>query len=302
MMPLDAVHGAVATRLAQAGLSDPRRAARLLLAEALAVPPDAVFRWPDRPVTAAEAEHIHAILARRLAGEPLSRIRGEREFWGLPFRLSAATLDPRPDSETLIETALRLYPDRQAPLAILDFGTGTGCLLLSLLMEYQQAWGLGIDLAPAAAETAFGNARQLGLGQRAAFLVADWDAALGNRESTPVETTAEKTPPAARFDLVISNPPYIPAADIAALDPEVRLHDPHLALDGGPDGLAAYRRIVPALRRRLRPGGWALLEIGVGQAISVPAFCVACGLLVTDVVSDLGGHPRIVIVKNSFSV
>ena len=283
------LHATVATQLGQAGIPNPRRTARGLIAHALALPADAVLRWPDRPVTEAEERRIHAVLARRLAGEPLSRIRGEREFWSLPFHLSPATLDPRPDSETLIAAALRLYPDPKAPLAILDLGTGSGCLLLSLLMKYQQAWGVGLDLAPAAAATALGNARRLGFELRAAFTVSDWDSALGDAAT-------------ARFDLVVSNPPYIPADDIAGLDRDVRDYDPRLALDGGPDGLAAYRRIVPGLRQRLKPEGWALLEIGVGQAQTVPALCTACGLLVTGVVHDLGGHPRIVIVKNASPV
>jgi release factor glutamine methyltransferase len=277
----------LAEALGRRGLPHPRRDARALLTHVLGLPPDAVLLWPDRLVTREEEQRITAVLARRLAGEPLSRIRGEREFWSLPFRLSPATLDPRPDSETLIEAALRLYPDTAAPLAIFDLGTGSGCLLLSLLMTYQQAWGIGVDVSPLAAATARDNARQLGATDRAAFVAADWDTALQH---------------GVRFDLVVSNPPYIPAGDIVGLDCAVRDYDPLLALDGGPDGLAAYRRIVPQLVHRLKPTGWALLEIGVGQAATVPALCTACGLAVTDVMQDLAGHPRIVIVKRADAV
>ena len=286
---LRALHVRLADALATADVPEPRRAARALVALALRLPHDAVLRWPDRLVSDMEQARAGALLARRLAGEPLSRIRGEREFWSLPFRLSPATLDPRPDSETLIAAALRLFPDPQAPLRILDLGTGSGCLLLSLLTEYQQAWGVGIDLAPLAAATAAENAATLGLAARSAFMVADWTAAL----------QTEKT---ARFDLVVSNPPYIPADDIAELSPEVRVYDPRLALDGGADGLAAYQRIIPEFRRLLRPGGWGLLEIGVGQADAVADICMKCGVLVTDVISDLAAHPRIVIVKNDAAV
>jgi release factor glutamine methyltransferase len=289
MTTLRALHVRLADALLAAQVPEPRRAARALVALALELPNDAVLRWPDRLVSDVEQARAEALLARRLAGEPLSRIRGEREFWSLPFRLSPATLDPRPDSETLIAAALRLFPDRQARLRILDLGTGSGCLLLSLLTEYQQAWGVGIDLAPLAAATAAANAQALGLTDRAAFLGADW-------------TTALRTENTARFDLVVSNPPYIPAEDIAELSPEVRVYDPRLALDGGSDGLAAYQRMIPEFKRLLRPGGWGLLEIGAGQADAVADMCMKCGVLVTDVISDLAAHPRIVIVKNDAAV
>ena len=169
------------------------------------------------------------------------------------FRIDASTLDPRPDTETLIEAALG-FEDRETPLSILDLGTGSGCILVTLLAELPQASGVGVDVALGALELARANAQILGVGDRAAFLASDWLEAVEGS-----------------FDLVVANPPYLSAADMAALSPEVRDHDPAPALDGGPDGLSAYRRIVPGLRKALRPGGFALFEIGPDQAQAVVA-------------------------------
>jgi release factor glutamine methyltransferase len=286
---LSMLQSQLAAPLALAGLPHPRRTARSLAALALGVADDMVFLTPDRPVTFSESKAAAALLHRYLAGEPLSRIRGEREFWSLPFRLSPATLDPRPDSETLIAAALHLLPDTHAPLHILDLGTGSGCLLLTLLSLYPQAWGTGIDRAEAAARTAADNARRLellhpGLADRATFAVMDW-------------ATALQVPAHRRVHLVVTNPPYICTDVLATLDVTVRAHDPRLALDGGPDGLMAYRQIAPALSGLLHPDGVALLEIGFDQAVSVPTLLQNCGIHVTDVLNDPGGHPRIVVAR-----
>jgi release factor glutamine methyltransferase len=225
------------------------------------------------------AARFGAYVERRLEGEPVSRIVGVREFYGRPFRIDASTLDPRPDTETLVEAALGLV-DREAPLNILDLGTGSGCILITLLAELPRASGVGVDVSLGALELARANAQILGVGDRAAFLASDWLEAVEGS-----------------FDLVVANPPYLSAADMAALSPEVRDHDPAPALDGGPDGLSAYRRIVPGLRKALRPGGFALFESGPDQAQSVSRLLAEAGLDVGEgqhLWRDLAGRPCVV--------
>ncbi|MBL8587805.1 MAG: HemK family protein methyltransferase, partial [Methylobacteriaceae bacterium] len=190
-------------------------------------------------------------------------------------------LDPRPDTETLVEAALAaLGPRRGEPLRLVDFGTGSGAVAAALLAELPAAFAVALDRAPAAARLARDNLRRNGLADRAAVLVGDWDAAL-----------------AGGFDLVVSNPPYIPAGDIAGLAPEVRLHDPRLALDGGPDGLDAYRRLAPAAARLLAPGGLVLFEVGAGQAPAVAALLAAAGLSPAAPARDLAGRERVAIAR-----
>ncbi len=230
--------------LAAEGVDNPRLDARLLLGHAAGLSREALLRDPGRVV---DPVPYGALLARRAAREPLALILGRQEFWSLPFEVSAATLIPRADSETVIEAALAAA-DRGRVQSILDLGTGTGCLLLAALTEFPDAWGVGVDWAVEAAALAARNAAALGLAGRAAFLCGDWDTALS-----------------ARFDLVLSNPPYIPGGDIAGLMPEVARHEPGRALDGGADGLDAYRHILAALPRLLAPDGFAVLEIGAGQ-------------------------------------
>lgn len=264
-------HGAA--RLAAAGVDNPRLDARLLLGHAAGLSREALLREPLRRVDPAPYQ---ALLARRGAREPLALILGRQEFWSLEFEVSAATLIPRADSETVIEAAVASLPDRSRVRRILDLGTGTGCLLLAALTEFPDAWGLGVDRASEATALAARNARALGLAARAAFLCDDWDSALS-----------------ARFDLVLSNPPYIPSADVATLMPEVAQHEPARALDGGADGLDAYRRILAALPRLLTLDGVAVLELGLGQAGPAAA-------LVGRTVgfrNDLGGIPRAMVVR-----
>ena len=271
---------AATRRLAEAGIPEARLDARLLLQHRLGLRREDVFLQADRPLTAEEAAGYEALLARRLAREPVSRILGEREFWSLPFRLSPDTLDPRPDTETLVEAVLDRVPVRVAPLRLLDLGTGSGCILLALLHELPNAAGLGVDRAPGAARTARENAGRLGLAGRAGFAVSDW-------------ATAVRGP----FDIVVSNPPYIPAADIAALAPEVRRHDPALALAGGADGLDPYRLLAREMPRLLRAGGTAAFEVGIGQDRDVAALLAASGLEVLEVRRDLGGIGRCVVAR-----
>jgi len=263
-------------RLEAAGIENPRREARLLLALALDTDLAGVLRVDD--LTAEQQARYDALTARRAAHEPFARIAGRREFWGMTFALSPATLVPRPESETLVETALSLRRDRHDVRRVLDLGTGTGCLLAAALREYPAAFGIGVDASAEAAATARANLTHLRL--PAAFLVGDWGAAL-----------------AGAFDLIFCNPPYIASADIPGLAPEVAAHDPIRALDGGSDGLDAYRAVAAGLPALLRPGGVAVLELGLDQAGAVASLVRAAGLAVADVRDDLSGIPRALAVR-----
>ncbi|HVB18599.1 MAG TPA: peptide chain release factor N(5)-glutamine methyltransferase [Stellaceae bacterium] len=266
--------------LAASGFDESRREARRLVAAALGLSAAAVFAHPERALDAGEEARFAAALLRRRAYEPLSRIVGCREFWGLEFMLSADTLDPRPESETVVDAVLSLLPDRTRCYRFLDLGTGTGCLLLALLSECRAACGLGVDIASGAVATARRNAERLGLGDRAHFAVGDWAQAV-----------------AGEFDAVVANPPYIAAPEIADLPAVVRDHDPRRALDGGADGLAAYRAIAGDVPRLLRPGGIFATEVGSGQAAAVAALLAQSGLDVDGFVLDLAGISRVVVAR-----
>jgi release factor glutamine methyltransferase len=269
-------------RLDRAGVEGARREARLLLAAAMERPWGDLVGREERSVMADEAARFEGFVARRAAREPVSRILGRREFWSLDFGLSAATLDPRADSEALIDAVLEEVPSREAALSILDLGCGSGCLLLALLSELPNARGTGVDLAPLAVAMASANAERHGLQRRARFLIADWDSGL-----------------AGRFDVVISNPPYIPAAEIATLAPEVVRHDPLLALDGGQDGLDAHRRLAQIIPRRLAAGGIAVVEHADDQGPAAEAVYEGGGLELRKWHADLGGRRRcLVMAKN----
>jgi len=269
----------IAQRLASAGIDESRREARVLLAAALGWDRAELLAREDARLDDAVRQKLTEMIARRSAREPVSRILGHREFWSAIFRLSPETLDPRPDSETLIEAALAALPDRERPYRVLDFGTGTGCLLLALLSELPNAWGIGIDSEPGAATTARRNAAALGLAHRARFLAGSWGDAV-----------------AGAWDVVLANPPYIPTGEIAGLMPEVARHEPRQALDGGADGLDAYRALAPELRRLLAPDGIAVLEIGAGQAAAVLVIMEGQGLALRALRPDLSGIDRCLIV------
>jgi release factor glutamine methyltransferase len=264
-------------RLAAAGITSARLDARLLLAHALGIGATAVFSHPERALTATEQDRLAAAAERRLRREPVSRIVGRREFWSLPFLITPATLDPRPDSETVVEAVLDTLPDRRAPLTLLDFGTGSGCLLLALLSELPQASGIGVDISPAALAVAADNARALGLTQRARFVAGDWGKEIDGR-----------------FDVIVANPPYIPDQAIGGLEAEV-LFDPPLALAGGADGLACYRALAPAVVRLLGKEGLAALEFGEGQGDAVRSILSHYGLKVRGMRRDLAGLDRVVV-------
>ena len=269
----------LARRLATAGLGTPDLDARILVGHELGLDRGALAVAADRPLDAAEARALDALAARRLAGEPVARILGTKEFWGLPLRLSAATLVPRPETETVVEAALAaLARDdaRARPLRIADLGTGSGALLLALLSELPGAFGIGTDVSEEALTTARDNATCHGLSARAAFVACDFGSAL-----------------AGSFDLVVSNPPYVHSADIPMLAPEVRDHDPRLALDGGTDGLTAYRAIAADARRLIAPNGHLVVELGAGAAAAVARTFSAAGLQIAGLPrSDLAGIER----------
>jgi release factor glutamine methyltransferase len=269
---------ALAQAFAGSPVVDPFREARLTLRASQGVAAAAWLASPDALI--GDPSRARAFSERRLAGEPLSRIVGAREFWSFDFSLSPDVLDPRADTETLVEAALAAFAARKNErLRVLDFGVGSGAILAALLSELPVACGIGVDKNPAAAALASENLARLGLASRASVLVSDWGAALD-------ET---------RFDLIVSNPPYIASADIATLAAEVRDHDPRLALDGGEDGLDAYRALAPDIARRLAPeGGRFFVEIGAGQAWDVQAIFAAAALTEQSVVKDLAGHDRVV--------
>ncbi len=282
------VQHAAAQTLRAAGKATPELDARLLLTHALGLCHEDIIRQADRELQGPELAALARLLQRRLDGEPVSRILGQREFYGRPFVLSSAVLDPRPDSETLIEAALSLLrPPGQPPLSaaprILDLGTGSGVLLLTLLAEITSASGIGTDISPAALEVARDNAARLGVEDRASLVRTHW--AQGINE---------------RFDLIISNPPYIPQADLSTLSDEVRLFDPPQALDGGVDGLEAYRALLPEAARRLRPDGHLIVEIGADQATAVMSLMHEQDALTRHEISikkDLAARPRCVIAS-----
>lgn len=263
--------------LAEAGIPDARREARLILAHALGVETVTILGYPERAVE--NAALYEALISRRAGREPLSHLTGRREFWSLEFEVTSATLDPRADSETLIEAALAAIPDHQAPLSVADFGTGTGCLLLALLSELPNARGLGIDIAEDTLAVARRNAARLGLAGRSLFVIGDWGDSL-----------------AGAFDLIVGNPPYIPGGDIATLQPEVAIFEPRRALDGGADGLDAYRRLGPDISRLLRSGGVAVLEFGLAQGPAVAQIMSAEGLMPQGFSADIAGHERCLVL------
>jgi release factor glutamine methyltransferase len=279
-VPLAAALAAAATRLAAVGIDDARREARLLLATALGVATADVLGNPDRLLSTADQARFAALVDRRAAHEPAARLIGGREFWSLDFALAPETLVPRPDSETVVEAALAHVADRAAPCRILDLGTGTGCLLLAVLSELPSATGIGIDIAPNAARTALRNAVALGLAGRVGFFAGAWAAAIEGR-----------------FDVILVNPPYIPSGTIAGLAPEVSRHDPRVALDGGPDGLDAYRVLAPETARLLGDDGIAVFELGAGQAAAVTATMRSAGLTIIEVRRDLAGIERCLVLR-----
>jgi release factor glutamine methyltransferase len=229
--------------------------------------------WEQAQKTGAD---FQALVARREQREPVAYITGHREFWSLDFGVGPGVLVPRPDTETLVEEALRLVADRDTPLRIADFGTGSGAILIAVLKEFSCATGIGFESSPDAFRYAAANAARL-VGPRAEIRLEDWNSASGS------------------FDLIFCNPPYIPSIEIESLAPDVARFEPRAALDGGPDGLSAYRGLAKLLPGLLKPGGHALLEIGAGQALAIPSLFQ--GLEIVRIAPDLSGIPRCVILR-----
>ena len=268
-------------QLKSSGIDCAELDARILVGAVLGLDLTGMIAAAARGLTSDDAARLENFARRRITGEPVARILGHREFWGLPLQLSAETLVPRPDTETLVELALEMLragPDRNRPLRIADIGTGSGAILLALLSELPDATVVGTDISTVALQTAHSNAVHLGLADRATFTACDYATALSGL-----------------FDLMVSNPPYVRSADIAGLATEVRDHDPHQALDGGTDGLDGYRALVPQAARLLAPGGALVVEAGHGQSGDVQDLMTSAGLtLKAPAKADLAGIHRAV--------
>jgi release factor glutamine methyltransferase len=277
---IEATRRALAARFKAADIDSAELDARMLIGAALGLDLTGIITAANRALSPDETGCLESFAGRRLKGEPVARILGHKEFWDLTLKLSAATLVPRPDTETVVERALeimRASPDRA--LRIADIGTGTGAILLALLYELPQAFGVGTDISLEALRTARENAANLKLAPRAAFVVCSYASALSGG-----------------FDLIVSNPPYIRSADIAGLATEVRDHDPRTALDGGTDGLAAYRALIPRAADSLAPGGALIVEAGQGQNGPIEALMTQAGLATHEgAKTDLAGIPRAIM-------
>ncbi len=271
------------TRLREVKIESAPLDARLLMQHALGVSREALLR-DDVPVSDSAVALFDALISRRVQNEPVAKILKRKAFWKHDFIVSSATLDPRPDSETLIEAALAYFPTSQPPLRLLDLGTGTGCLLLSLLAEYPQATGLGVDISEQALKVAGENARLLGVEHRTEYRLSNW--------CEQVSGT---------FDLIVCNPPYIAESDADTLAAEVRRHDPSVALFGGEDGLQAYRCVLPQAMARLMQDGIMIIEIGAGQAEAVSAIAHSAGFTLREARKDLAGITRALVLAKEGS-
>lgn len=270
-----------AQQLLQAGIESPKLDARVLLAYALGIASQDVATG-QRSISDSDRSVFQGLLERRLAREPLAYITGVKEFWSLEFDVGPGVLIPRPETELMLEETERLYRKHDAPLEALDLGTGSGAILISFLKCYPRATGMGIDASDVALGWAMRNAEKHDVDERSRFRKGNW--AQGIDES---------------FDLIFANPPYIDAADMASLSPDVGRHEPHDALKGGPDGLDAYRTLAPQIAGRLKPGGHALVEMGKGQTEAVKAVLEAAGLKVERILDDLAGIPRCAVAARS---
>ena len=267
-------HGA--ETLASAGIESPWREARLLMVHATDLTEAELIGYPERSIAA--VDDFNRLIRRRANREPLSHLLGQREFWSLTFEVTAETLDPRPDSETIIEAVLENIQDASHQFRILDLGTGTGCLLSALLSECPHAWGVGVERDGTAAQVAKRNLQRLGLASRGSIVVADWTAPLNGK-----------------FDLIVTNPPYIPAAEIASLQTEVAEFEPNLALNGGVAGLDAYRENFPFVGSLLAHDGILVAEFGNGQVDPVILLAEAMGMVRREVHNDLAGRARCLV-------
>ncbi len=266
---------AAARALEGAGIEGAKAEARLLAASVMGLTPAQIFSRDDTELSDADAAQFDAVIRRRVAGEPAAYITGVREFWSLTFKVTPATLIPRPDTESVIDLAVQLFADRGAPRQVLDIGTGSGCLVLALLDTYPDARGIGTDISARAISVASENAMTLGLSDRVAMVEGAWSA----QQAGP-------------FDLIVSNPPYIPRHDIENLDVTVRDFEPLSALDGGGDGLDAYRHVLAEAFDIMTDDGWVVLEVGIDQADTVTEIARNLGLLAGPRQRDIAGINR----------
>ncbi len=264
-------------RLQAAGVDSPVIDARLLVEAAAGATRTDILAEPRRALSADQIAALEAYLVRRERREPVSHILGAKGFWKIMLRVTPAVLTPRPDTETILDVVMPLFAEHEA-FNVLDLGVGSGAVLLAILAERPAARGLGVDVSEEAIAVARENAANLGLAGRAALMRGDWTAGLDGGQ----------------FDLVVSNPPYIPTGEIATLAPEVRDHEPRLALDGGPDGLDAYRELAPQILRVLAPGGRFAVEIGPDQAGAVETLFRDAGAEALSVTKDLADRERVV--------
>ncbi len=282
---IDTVRRDIARRFRDGGIDTPELDTRILVGHALGLDLTGLVRAGDRRLDTDETARIEALAARRLRREPVARITGAKEFWGLPFRITPAVLVPRPETETVVEQALAVIDrtgGRSRALCIADLGVGSGAILVALLTELPHATGIGTDRDIAALGVARENACRHGVASRTAFAACDFGAAVG-----PV------------CDLVVTNPPYVRTGDIPTLEPEVCAFDPHGALDGGPDGLAAYRVIAVQAAQMLRPGAFLVAETGQGQGAAVAALFAAAGFHDIEIRPDLSGMERTVTARRN---
>jgi len=268
---------AATAALKAGGIDSPSIDARLLMEVAASASRADILTDPYRVLTDAQQAALEGFIARRLKREPVSRILGKKGFWKIMLNVTPDVLSPRPDTEAILDVVMLAYPPEKA-FQLVDLGTGSGAILLAILAERAGATGLGTDISFEALAVARDNAASLGLDRRCDFLRTEWAAGMADHS----------------FDLVVSNPPYIPSGDIDGLDPEVRDHDPRLALDGGPDGLEAYRQLAPEIMRIMKPGGVFAVEIGWDQGPPVKALFEAAGFTDVIIVKDLSDRDRVV--------
>lgn len=280
-----AARRAMANVLRDAGIESPELDTRLLIGHALGLEHATLVSAADRKLTATEIAQIESLAKRRLAHEPVAHILGRKEFWGLELQITGEVLVPRPETETIVEAVLELLSSkRNESLRIVDLGTGSGALLIALLHEFQNATGIATDISPAALDIARANVWKHGLNKRVDFVLCSYGTALPDG-----------------YDLVVSNPPYIRSSDIASLAPDVKDYDPRLALDGGADGLDAYRAIAADARRLVVPGGLMVLEVGAGQAGEVRDLLVNAGMSAKGPPHpDMAGIPRAVVATHDY--